>query len=99
MSPIISKAGTPGTCALADRPRRSSFKRRFRGVVPGTVARLVGIARRGTGQLDLDAPKIGIGVTLRRIVRQQVLGAKFVADFAKGFVEFRERAGIVILAP
>src|SRR5690348_10666667 len=69
----------------------------FGGVVAGAVAGFEGWAG-AAGELHFDAAVLGVGVTLRGVVGEQVLGAKLVADLAEGVVELGNGGGVKVFA-
>lgn len=52
---------------------------------------------RHTRYFDFDAAKLRERCALRRIIRQQILRAQFVADPTKRLVELLRRSRIVVL--
>jgi hypothetical protein len=48
--------------------------------------------------LNFDAAKVRICNPLRWVVRQQILGAKFIADIPERLVQLRKRTGIKIFS-
>src|SRR5271169_217112 len=87
-------AARRGVSALHER----LLPRAFSGVVAGAVMDLEGASGGRVGEIHLEPAEIGVGKALRWIVGEEVLGAKFVADFAEGLVELRKGSGVVVFA-
>src|SRR5215469_6378764 len=66
------------------------------GVIAGPMAHVIACRRRHTDDFDIDFPEIRKRRTLRRIVRQQILRAQFVADFVKCLVQLCDGGSVVV---
>lgn len=79
--------------ALNDSVLMENIRRRwlvrFRRVVSATVTDLEIRAGRYPVDRDFYSPEFRVCHLLRRIISQQVLRAKFVADFLKGLIKLR----------